>query len=80
LLSGILLKVRPKHQLSSSLGKAAAVYGLLLSGYQVYASLLLVTGILAVIEVVSIVIFVVLAFFNAVLIYGSFPKGSDERA
>ena len=75
-VAGLLKKVRPNTRLSIAWGPAAAILGLVLCAYQVYAAIPLLTGDFATIAVASLVIFLVLGLghvYLAVASYSSAP-------
>lgn len=66
---GLLWLTRPKERISWAWATAAALMGFLLSGYQVLASAVLLTGTFASVNAISLVVFLVFAAVHAMVLY-----------
>jgi len=73
---GGLLKVIPDNRLTTAWTPAAAVLGLILSSYQVYQALPLLSGAFVTIAGASVALFSVLGLGHAYLAYASYTEGS----
>ncbi len=80
LVSGLLLKVRPKERLTWAWASSSAALGLLLSGYQASVAAPLITGTFSSIAVVSLAGFTAFAIVHIFLLYAGYsPSGQPAR-
>lgn len=72
--AGLLIKMRPSSRLSIAWGPAAAILGLLLCAYQVYAAAMLVSGAFVTVAGASVVIFFILGLGHLYLAFASYSS------
>lgn len=74
--AGALMKAKPSSRLSTAWGPSAAVLGLLLCAYQVYAAIPLLTGAFVAVASASVVLFFVLGVGHLYLAFASYAASS----
>jgi hypothetical protein len=74
-VGGVLLKLRPSSRLAAAWAPAAALLGLLLCAYQVYAAVPLLSGAFITIASTSTSLFVILGLGHVYLAYASYSSG-----
>ncbi len=70
--AGVLIKMRPSSRLSIAWGPAAAILGLLLCAYQVYAAVMLLSGAFVTVASASVVAFLILGIGHLYLAFASY--------
>jgi hypothetical protein len=77
-VAGILLRAMPGSRLAIAWGPAAAILGLLLCAYQVYAAIPLLTGAFVMVASVSVVVFFLLGLGHAYLAFASYTTSQAK--
>ena len=75
LVAGLLLKLRPSGRLTWPWAISSATLGLLVSGYQAYAAVLIVGGTFSLVAAETLVAFTVFALIHLILLYTGYSPG-----
>jgi len=70
--AGVLMKFRPGSRLSLAWAPSAAILGLLLSAYQAYVAVTLLSGAFVAIASATVAVFIILAVFHLYLAVASY--------
>jgi len=76
--AGALLKLWPSGRLSWAWASASALLGFMVSGYQVYVALPLISGVFSTVAVESLVAFAVFAVAHIVLFYTGYSPAATK--